>query len=51
MSEELFKRYAELLRRAWLNPSHAPWQKDVYDFEHEHYDELRSHFIRWQENA
>lgn len=50
MSKTLLERYAELLRRAWLNPSHAPWQRDVHVFEYEHHDELKPYFSKWQEN-
>ncbi len=45
---DLFIRYAELLRRAWTNPSYKPWQMDVHKFEHEHHDELEAYLRRWQ---
>lgn len=47
---ELFERYAELLRRAWLNPSHKPWQQDVCDFEYANRDVLHPYFSKWQES-
>ena len=48
MTKDLFIRYAELLRRAWLNPSFQPWQLDLYKFEHEHHDTLKPYFGKWQ---
>ncbi len=49
--KDVFARYAELLRRAWLNPSFEPWQMDVHKFEHEHDAELGPYFSKWQENS
>lgn len=48
---DIFVRYAELLRRAWLNPSCASWQHDVCAFEHEYGEVLERHFRRWREKA
>lgn len=48
---QLFRDYAELLRRAWLNPSYKPWQQDVHDFEHENDGRLKATFSEWQKNA
>lgn len=45
---QVFVRYAELLRRAWLNPSHEPWQHDLRDFECKHEAELEQHWRAWQ---
>lgn len=48
---DFFVRYAELLRRAWLNPSFEPWQLDVYTFEREYGDVLKLCFSTWRANA
>lgn len=47
----MFRNYAELLRRAWLNPSCKKWQNDVYKFERENRDELDFYQVEWQDAA
>lgn len=45
----LFERYADLLRTAWLNPSHAPTQAAVHEFEGEHDKQLAPFFRKWRD--
>lgn len=51
MTKDIWIRYTELLRRAWLNPSYKPWTEEVCAFENEHYDDLEKYFVEWQKNT
>lgn len=50
--EETWKRYAQILRMAWLNPSDKDSRTAVVQFEREHGNNLERHWKQWQkENA